>query len=81
MNHLPVCKNCKLELRCKKNSYAVIDGNGLWHADLWKCDGCGFEVVLGFGESPLMEPHEPQFENLVALETREYGPPLVVEEP
>jgi hypothetical protein len=80
MSHLPVCATCKRALRCKKNSYAVIDGNGLWHADLWECPGCDLEVVLGFAPEPMMEPYDPRFAALVALETRHYGPPLVMEE-
>ena len=80
MNHLPVCATCKRELRCKKNSYAVIDGGGLWHGDLWECPGCDLQVVVGFGAAPLMEPHDPKFTHLVAAETRYYGPPLVMED-
>lgn len=30
----------------------------LWMADLWKCEGCGHEMVTGFGMQPVAEHYE-----------------------
>lgn len=36
----------------------------LWRADLWKCSGCGFELVIGAGEREreFAEHFQPGFE-------------------
>lgn len=34
----------------------------LWVGDLWKCHGCGTEIVVGFNSSPLAEHFQPDFE-------------------
>ena len=26
----------------------------LWQADLWRCEGCGVEIIYGYGNNPLM---------------------------
>lgn len=27
----------------------------LWYADRWKCQGCGTEIITGFGPQPAMQ--------------------------
>jgi hypothetical protein len=39
----------------------------LWRADKWKCQGCGHEIVVGFGSSPIAEHYEPDFEKTCEL--------------
>jgi hypothetical protein len=34
----------------------------LWMADLMRCDGCGTEIVYGFGMNPLSEHYREGFE-------------------
>lgn len=33
----------------------------LWHADLWACPGCSFEIVAGFAMNPFAEHFEKDF--------------------
>ena len=33
----------------------------LWSGDKWECHGCGAEIVVGVGVSPLAEHYEPNF--------------------
>lgn len=30
-----------------------------WMGDLWKCQGCGAEIIIGFGKTPFIEDHRP----------------------
>ena len=60
-----VCAKCEVELKPEHNGVIVsemMNNNTkiykLWRADLWKCPGCGIEVVLGFASMPLMEHFE-----------------------
>ena len=54
-----------MELRPEKNGVGLLDlfrGNTkpyqLWDADLWKCPGCGYEIVVGFGADPIAVHYE-----------------------
>jgi hypothetical protein len=49
----PVCPGCAIEMSCQKNSYVVVNkiGNLSWDCDLYRCSGCGNEVVSGSGDS------------------------------
>ena len=29
----------------------------LWIADLWRCEGCGVEIIHGYGHQPVMEDY------------------------
>lgn len=56
----PVCAACMVEMHPKKNGVAVAyQANGctygVYLADLWTCDGCGHEIVTGFGNRPVAE--------------------------
>jgi len=31
----------------------------VWKADLWRCDGCGHQIIAGFGAFPMWEKHHP----------------------
>ena len=46
------CAKCRRPLRVIKNGVKVCHTDEL-HAfaegDLWKCDGCGIEIIMGFG--------------------------------
>lgn len=37
----------------------------IWHADLWHCQGCGHELISGFGHSPMSEDYRPDFDSLL----------------
>jgi len=70
--HRPVCVKCKLELHPETNGVGVLDLNEngepyeLYDADLWKCPGCGMEVVGGFGRGPIASHFEDNFEKMIA---------------
>ncbi|KKK89938.1 hypothetical protein LCGC14_2728070 [marine sediment metagenome] len=66
--HRPVCPKCNRELHPETNGVGVLDlgGDGkpyeLYDADLWKCPGCGIEVVGGFGQGPISVHYLADFE-------------------
>ena len=39
----------------------------LWHADLWQCQGCGHEIVVGAGCDPIAEHYQPDFAKAVTV--------------
>jgi hypothetical protein len=43
----------------------------LWMVDLWECAGCGAQILVGSGRSPLSEQHKDDF----AAQTASYNPP------
>jgi hypothetical protein len=68
----PICVPCKLFFRPKRNGTAFIEGMPiaggwqpykLWIGDLWKCVGCGAEVIVGVGAGPIAEHFEPGFKD------------------
>lgn len=36
----------------------------VWAGDLWKCQGCGAEILSGFGHNPIATQHEDKFGDL-----------------
>ncbi len=62
----PICAECKVLMRCCKNSQfvrdPVVDGwpATLWSGDVWKCPGCSCKVITGFGQKFTSEaaPHD-----------------------
>jgi len=57
-----VCVKCQCEFRPETNSTVVVETASfgpykVWHADTWKCPGCGVEVVAGFARQPIREDH------------------------
>jgi len=68
----PVCMTCKLFYRAHKNGVYLTEmapiGVGgswipykVWQADLWKCKGCGHEILSGFGHNPVSIQHMEGF--------------------
>jgi hypothetical protein len=81
MNHRPVCRKCEREFRPEKNDVSVEDlasfgSYKVWSADLWKCPGCGVEIVLGFGSQPMylhfQEDYDKKVKDLKALQEEKY---------
>lgn len=57
MSRRPHCVKCQTDFRPEKNGIKLIemDQDGpykIWDGDCWKCPGCGFEIVVGFGLNP-----------------------------
>ncbi len=47
---VPVCVKCRRTMKCAKNEYPVkVKGGGNYSGDKYACEGCGVEVVVGFG--------------------------------
>ncbi len=68
--HRPVCPKCERELHPEENGVGVLDmANGkaykVYDADLWKCPGCGMQVVGGFGNNAISEHYMPGFQRMV----------------
>jgi hypothetical protein len=38
----------------------------VWSADLWECQGCGAQIVSGWGHGPMSQDYLPGFEDEVA---------------
>lgn len=36
----------------------------LWRGDLWECESCGHEVVVGVAAEPIRIQHEPDFQEV-----------------
>lgn len=36
----------------------------IWGGDRWGCDGCGAEIISGFGKQPVAVQHEDRFSDL-----------------
>ncbi len=68
--HRPVCPKCNRELHPETNGVGVLDmANSkpyeVYDADLWKCPGCGIEVVGGFGNSPISAHYMASFQQVI----------------
>jgi len=68
-----ICVKCQCELKPETNETTVVETMAgrasassepykVWHADTWKCPGCGTEIVAGFGNRPALEHFEKDFE-------------------
>lgn len=78
-----ICRKCETQLKPKENGVKVVElfqNNQkvykIWDADLWHCLICGFEVVAGFGESPMMEHYQGDIKKVVA-ELEEKGKTII----
>lgn len=49
----------------------------LWMGDLWRCDGCGAQIAVGWGQRPMAEHYQPEFGPLRETATRVNGGPLI----
>jgi hypothetical protein len=72
----PICMNCKLFYRPHKNGIFFTEGMPLgarpfqewkpykvWQGDLWKCQGCSHEIIVGTGFTPVAIRHQTDFED------------------
>lgn len=73
MNHRPVCSKCQVELRPTNNDAMVVDHAydppqpyKIWCADEWTCPKCGYQIVIGFGDSPIAHHFEPEFQPILS---------------
>ena len=64
----PICVQCAREMRCRKNGYFFKDyeGAAIWSGDMYACEGCKAQVVVGVGREPVAYENEPAFERRVA---------------
>lgn len=66
-----VCGKCGLFMDPQRANVALLEKIGavekgiggpyrLWEADVWRCPGCGHEVVVVSGDRPMVERDEPR---------------------
>ena len=77
------CAECEAFLRPKRNGIYVLETMHddelyripykVWMADLWACECCGKEIILGYGQNPLSVKHEDSFEQFLELVQYEVG--------
>jgi hypothetical protein len=85
----PICVPCKLFFRAEKNGYYFEEGmpttsdrNGpwqsykLWSGDLWRCRGCGAEIIVGTGANPMAEHYQSDY----AAKIERYQPEIRVDD-
>lgn len=69
MDARPYCPPCRRRYRCKKNEVAIRYGNedlsatrgcSVLIGDLWKCPGCGQEIVVGWAQRPFAAHEHPE---------------------
>jgi hypothetical protein len=74
------CVRCERDLIPYKNGVFLIEMAWhprqvykIWCADLWKCPGCGVEIISGYGNNPTRQ-HEENFPHLleVAIQGQHY---------
>ena len=62
------CVPCQTYFRPRKNDIRMLetydDGRPykVWCADLWECPDCGTQVILGYGQRPIAEQFESDFQ-------------------
>ncbi len=64
-----ICVKCQVYLVIESNDIRAVETfqkdfrkpYAVYHADLWRCPSCGFEIVLGFGGSPEFEHFHDNF--------------------
>ena len=39
----------------------------LWNGDLYECEGCGAQIVVGIAHQPLSEHYQPDYAATVAI--------------
>ena len=66
-----VCVDCSMYYRPEENGVLYEEtANGmpykLWHADKWKCPGCGHEIIAGEGHGPIAEHFQEGYAALAA---------------
>ena len=67
-----ICINCNIKMDFPRSGIHVLetyeDGNKpykVWSADYYECPKCGHRVATGFGQSPIGQDFEEDFEEKV----------------
>jgi hypothetical protein len=68
MPFTPICVACAREMRCRKNGYFFKDyqAAAIWSGDMYECEGCKVQVVVGVGREPVELTGEPTFERVAS---------------
>lgn len=67
----PVCIPCQKEYKRQVNGVYALeeteDGHPykLWLTDVWKCEGCGHELLCGYGNQPVGQHFHGDFADQV----------------
>jgi hypothetical protein len=74
----PVCVPCGLFFKAKKTGAYVEEGMPrneartewdpykVWVGDMYECRGCGAQMVIGFGQGPVAEHFQKDYQERVA---------------
>ena len=65
---VPICASCPKPMVCDKTGLTVLfisDGYPyqIWQTDRFRCDGCGSMVVTGFGNKPIADIYQDNFDS------------------
>ena len=67
-----ICTKCQTEFKIEHNGVYVIEMFSkppqpykIWRADLWRCVGCNSTIIAGFGQRPLGEHYQEDFNKLL----------------
>lgn len=70
----PICMTCQLFYRPHRNgtyfTESMHDNRGVWKpykvwvGDLWKCKGCGHEIIVGVGFCAVSEHYMDDFDEI-----------------
>jgi len=70
----PICTDCQTEMRIAKNGAYLLEMFSapprpykIWFADVWQCKGCGRKIISGFGNNPLAEHFESEFQDFLDM--------------
>ncbi len=72
----PICVKCQIEYRPEKNGAIAeematgIGSYKIWSADLLKCPICGHLIISEYGNNPLAEHYDPDYEERRLAEVR-----------
>lgn len=63
------CYQCKVPLKIEKNG-VTVQMNAKFgpyykvEADVWRCPGCGLQVITGYASGPIVMNHNEGFANV-----------------
>lgn len=57
----PYCMECGAFMACEITGFSleINDGYDVVHGDLYKCPGCGWEIIINFGKPRPNLSHHP----------------------
>lgn len=73
----PICVECRIEYRLEVSGVLAVtmfqkppEPYEIYSTDLWRCPVCGHEMLKGFGERPIVQHWEQDFDEILNSDTR-----------